>query len=161
MIGNDFLGKGEVSKDQALVADIDRFYDFVYYAVVIQTKLNMHNNFNNLRKATEQEMLAYITDVSRLKDEDSINEVLHTPMSDIYYYVTSYLIAIELYMLYQEDSDKALKALYEIITMRSDSNQETLDMLKSKYGIVVGGRVHEYYLSLIEKVKEVEHGKKI
>ncbi len=161
MIGNDYLGDNEVDKEQSLVADIDRFYDFVYYAVVIQTKLKLHNDFNNLRKATEDEMLDYIHNKARLQDEDSIDEILHTPISDIYHYVTSYLMAIELYMLYKNDPDKALKALYELITFDSESNQNTMDMLKDKYGIVVGEHVHDYYLSLIKRVEEVQNGKGI
>lgn len=161
MIGNDYLGDNEVDKEQSLVADIDRFYDFVYYAVVIQTKLNMHNDFNNLRKATEDQMLDYIHNKARLQDEDSIDEILHTPISEIYHYVTSYLMAIELYMLYKNDPNKALSALHDLITFDSNSNQETMDMLKDKYGIVVSEHVHEYYLSLIKRVEEVQNGKGI
>ena len=161
MIGNDHLEDNNVDKIEVLTADIDRFYDFVYYAVVVQTKLNLHNDFNNLRKATEDEMLDYIHNKARLQDEDSIDDVLHTPISEILHYVTSYLMAIELYMLYKRDANKALAALYDLITFDSDSNQETLDMLKNKYGIVFGEHVHDYYLSLVKRVNEVQDGKGI
>ena len=121
----------------------------------------MHNDFNNLRKATEDQMLDYIHNKARLQDEDSIDEILHTPISEIYHYVTSYLMAIELYMLYKKDPNKALSALHDLITFDSNSNQETMDMLKDKYGIVVSEHVHDYYLSLIKRVEEVQNGKGI
>lgn len=161
MLGNDYLSRNGINKEQTLVADIDRFYDYVYFAVVIQTKLNMHNDFNNLRKATEEEMLKYIKEEARLKDKDSIKDILHTPMNDIYHYVTSYLVALELYWLYKSNPRKALDILYELITMDSNGNQDVINMLSNKHGIKLGEHARDYYLSLVERVIEVENDKEV
>jgi hypothetical protein len=73
----------------------------------------------------------------------------------------SYLVAIELFLLYRIDEQKALDALYEFINLRGKSSIEHLDLLKNKYGIVPGTNTHVYYQELKSRVEVMKNEKKV
>ena len=73
--------------------------------------------------------------------KDYIKYMFETNLVEDYYYQISYLIAIELYELYKIDKDKALYILIDIITNGNDNN--IFDMLK-KYNIILNNSVETY-----------------
>ena len=76
-------------------------------------------------------------------------------------YAMSYLVAIELFLLYRVDSKMALDALYEFINLRGKSSIEHLEMLENKYGIVPGKNTHVYYQELKTRVEGMKNDKKV
>lgn len=73
--------------------------------------------------------------------KDFINYMFETNLVEDYYYQIAYLISVELYELYKIDKDKALYILIDIITNGNDDN--IFDMLK-KYNIILNNSVETY-----------------
>ena len=159
MLGNDMLSSKNGMEKMALTADIERFYDYLYHAVVIQSKLGIHSDFYSLKRLSKKDIEGYLREVMELDDKDAINDVIKKPMEDIYRYVISYMLAIELYYEYHKCPNKALDALYSLITKDFNHVSEGFLMLKSIYGIELGTHIHDYYDSLVKRVKEVEDDK--
>lgn len=160
MVLNDRLGKTEKHEIDALVIDIDRFFDYALNAVLIEAKINLYTLMDHNRGLTKQDIISYLKKEERL-DKDSIHEVLHRPMYKMFNYAMSYLVAIELFLLYRVDSNMALDALYDFINLRGKSSLEHLDMLKNKYGIVPGANTHVYFQELKERVEGMKNDKKV
>ena len=161
LLGNDYIGNYENLKTKALTSDIERFYDYVYYAVVIQCKIGLHTYFNNLDNVSKHDIINYLNNHMQIEDEDIINSVLREPMENIYRYVISYLLAIELYYSYKDDSKKALNALYKLISMDCNCVEDFLAILRNEYEIELGKNIYSYYSSLINRVKEVQNDQDI
>lgn len=160
MILNDRLGRIEKHEIDALVVDIDRFFDYALNAVLIQAKLNLYTLMDHNRDLTKQDIITYLKKEERL-EKDSIHEVLHKPIYKMFNYAMSYLVAIELFLLYRVDSKMALDALYDFINLRGKSSIEHLDMLKNKYGIVPGANTHVYFQELKTRVEGMKNDKKV
>ena len=160
MVLNDRLGKTEKHEIDALVVDIDRFFDYALNAVLIQAKLNLYSLMDHNHNLTKKDIISYLKNEERL-EKDSINEVLHRPMYKMFNYAMSYLVAIELFLLYRIDSKMALDALYEFINLRGKSSIEHLEMLENKYGIVPGKNTHVYYQELKDRVEGMKNDKKV
>lgn len=160
MVLNDRLGKTEKHEIDALVIDIDRFFDYALNAVLIEAKINLYTLMDYNRGLTKQDIISYLKKEERL-DKDSIHEVLHRPMYKMFNYAMSYLVAIELFLLYRVNSNMALDALYDFINLRGKSSLEHLDMLKNKYGIVPGANTHVYFQELKERVEGMKNDKKV
>lgn len=160
MVLIDRLGKTEKHEIDSLVVDIDRFFDYALNAVLIQAKLNLYTLMDLNRDLTKQGIITYLKKDERL-EKDSIHEVLHRPMYKMFNYAMSYLVAIELFLLYRVDSKMALDALYEFINLRGKSSIEHLEMLENKYGIVPGKNTHVYYQELKTRVEGMKNDKKV
>ena len=81
-------------------------------------------------------------------------------MSDYYHYVISYLTAIELYLIYQYNPDKALNDLFSIINIKKDNNKEYLDYVIS-LGLEPGRNFEVYLQLLLDRAKEVNDEKSL
>lgn len=160
MILNDRLGKQEQYEIDSLVVDIDRFFDYALNAVLISAKLELYSFMEHNPNLSPQEIIHFLKKEQRL-EADSAHEVLHKPIYEMFNYAMSYLVAIELFLLYRVDEQKALDALYEFINLRGKSSIEHLDLLKNKYGIVPGTNTHVYYQELKSRVEVMKNEKKV
>lgn len=160
MVLCDRLGKDEKHEIDALVIDIDRFFDYALNAVLIEAKLNLYTLIDHNKDLTKQDIINYLKKEERL-EKDSIHEVLHKPMYKMFNYAMSYLVAIELFLLYRVDSKMALDALYDFINLRGKSSIEHLELLKNKYGIVPGANTHVYFQELKDRVEGMKNDKKV
>ena len=160
MVLNDRLGKEEKYEIDALVIDIDRFFDYALNAVLIESKLNLYTLMDHNKKLTRQDIINYLKNEERL-EKDSIQEVLHKPMYKMFNYDMSYLVAIELFLLYRVDPKMALDALYEFVNLRGKSSIEHIDMLRNKYGIIPGANTHVYFQELKDRVEGMKNDKKV
>ena len=92
---------------------------------------------------------------------DAIDDVLHKYIYEMYNYVISYLVAIELLLMYKKQPQKALDALYELVSLSELSSLEYLALLKDKYEIVPGENTQIYYDSLVSRKRGLQYAKKI
>lgn len=160
MVLNDRLGKEEKYEIDSLVIDIDRFFDYALNAVLIESKLNLYTLMEHNKKLTRQDIINYLKNEERL-EKDSIQEVLHKPMYKMFNYAMSYLVAIELFLLYRVDPKMALDALYEFVNLRGKSSIEHIDILRNKYGIIPGANTHVYFQELKDRVEGMKNDKKV
>ena len=74
--------------------------------------------------------------------------------------IVSYLTAIELYLMYQDNPQKSLDLLFSIISIRKDNSKEYLDYVIA-LGLEPGKNFDKYISLLFEKAKEVKDGKSL
>lgn len=74
-------------------------------------------------------------------DQDYVNFLFSTNIVEDYYYQLSYMIAIELYEIYNIDKDRSLYILIDFITNGNDYN--VFEMLE-KHGIKVNSNLEKY-----------------
>ena len=160
MIANEELAKNEENEIDSLVIDLDRFFDYALNAVLVQAKVELYTTIDHNPKMRRSDMIKFLKVDQRLTKED-IQEVLHKEMYKLFNYAMSYLLAIELVLLYRIDAKKALDALYELISLSGKSSVEHLKMLKNKYGIVPGANTHVYFQELKARVEGMKNDKKV
>lgn len=160
MLMNEKLSKKKEYEIDALVTDIDRFYDYALDSVLIQSKIELHSLLEHNSKLRKSDIYDFLLNEQRL-DTETARDVLYKEMYCSYNYVISYLTAIELLFLYRSDSKKALDALFDLITLKDSSSIEHLDMLRNKYGILIGANTHLYFNEIKNRVEEMKHDKKV
>jgi hypothetical protein len=96
--------------------------------------MNAHTNYN------EQQMLEHLEKAIDY-DKDYVNYLLESNIVQDHYYVIAYMIAIELYEIYNIDKDLALHIVQDIILNGNDFN--IFSILK-KYNIVINTNVVKY-----------------
>lgn len=160
MVANEQLGKKTEHEIDALVVDIDRFFDYALNAVIIQAKLELYSLLEHNPKMRRCDINNFLAKELRL-EKDSIQDVLHKEMYKMFNYSMSYLVAIELFLLYRVDSKKALGALYELINLSGKSSMDHLNLLKNKYGIIPGANTHVYFQELKDRVEGMKNDKKV
>lgn len=160
MVANEKLSKNSEYEIDALVVDIDRFFDYALNAVIIQAKLELYSLLEHNPRMKRSDIIKFLKEELRL-EQDTINDVLHQEMYKMFSYSMSYLVAIELFLLYRVDEQKALDALYDLICLSGKSSIDHLNLLKNKYGIVPGANTHIYYQELKDRVEGMKNDKKV
>lgn len=136
----------------------------------IKRKFQIHSNVKNDSYDIffKTQALHIIKNNFHLNDDDLLNKLdecgfneynlaifARDPLERDYYYQISYLIAIELYNLYQNDKEKALYILKQIIIYGTDEN--IFDLL-NRFNIVLNKNVHNIErnmcLSLVRKKED-------
>lgn len=159
MLGTEHVGALLNVPKQALNIDIDRFYDYLLSALIINCKLNVHTMIID-GKLNKKDIIKYLKDVEHLAD-DEINSVLYKPMAQYYHYVISYLTAIELYMLYRDMPEASLDALHEIVAIKDINSSDYITLLYDHYGITLGQNTHAYFEMLKNRIEVLNNGKQI
>lgn len=160
MLANEQLSKHSEHEIDALVIDLDRFFDYASYAVTIQAKLELYSLLERNRKMNIHDIIKFLRESQRL-DRDGIKDVLHEEMYKMFSYSMSYLVAIELFLLYRVDPKKALDALYDFICLSGKSSIDHLNLLKDKYNIVPGKNTHIYFQEIKDRVEGMKNDKKV
>ena len=159
LLGTDYIGEQLNRKKDAFDINMHVLKDYIYSAMLISTKLDMYSmcdraDLNNKRFA--KKFLINEIGLNQLGAKD----VLQTYIRDYMHYIVSYLTAIELYLIYQEEPDKALELLFNIITSKLEGTEKYLSYVKVM-GIEPGKNFDKYISLMFEKAKEVKDDKSL
>ena len=148
MISSDFYAK------QLRLTDANYMRRFYIHSLV---KANSYNIFykNQLlylihqhSNLSEKELLLLLFKKYKF-DSRRIDYLAEYSITEDYYYQISYLIAVELYMIYQTNKERALAILQEIILTGTDDN--ILSLLE-KHGIILNNSIVQYENDLCLKL---------
>ncbi len=159
MLGTDYLGEKLGRKKDAFDINMHVLKDYIYSAMLISTKLDMYSECDRFDLNSKRFVKQHLKNNANL-NKLGVNDVITTYIRDYMHYIVSYLTAIELYLIYQNDPDKALDLLFNIITTNKHSNKEYLDYIKS-LGLEPGTNIEKYIQLLLEKAKEVKDEKSL
>lgn len=159
MLGTDYIGEKLGRTKDAFDINMHVLKDYIYSAMLISTKLDMYSEFDradlNNRRFVKQ-FLSKEVGLNKL----GVNDVMKTYIRDYMHYIVSYLTAIELYLIYQDNPELALDLLFKIITCTKDNNKEYLDYIKS-LGLEPGRNLEKYIQLLLDKAKDVKDEKSL
>lgn len=159
LIGNEFVSSKLDYLKEGYNIKMRTFYDYLYSADLICSKTDMYNelsqnDLNNKRlvRAFYKKEIGY--------DRTLIKDAMYSSISGYMHYVISYLTAVELYLVYRVDKDKALDMLYRIMMLKNLDNAHYLDEVR-KIGIEPGHNVKIYYEILKNEEDDLNNGKKL
>ncbi len=159
MIGTDYASKLVGVQKDGVKTKIATFKDHLYSAGIICSKIDAYKqlskkdlrNRRTISKFYKQE-IGY--------DKDLTFDAMYSRIQEYMHYVISYLVAIELYMIYIKDQEKALDLLHKIIMLKNFDNKGYLLNIKS-LGINPGENVKNYYELLLKEEGDLGYGKKL
>lgn len=140
LIGCDFIAKRLSLREDHLIRRFEIHSIVKSAAVYIPTKTEILE----FTKGISDESVESVTKKINNKfdvDHDYLNFLLDTHLAQDYYYQISYMIAIELYTIYQIDKDRALYILMDIVVNGDDEN--IFEYLK-KHNIVLNSNLINY-----------------
>lgn len=140
LIGCDFIAKKLSLKEDHLIRRFDIHSIVKSAAVYIPTKTEVLAFTKEITDEPVESVLKKINDKFDI-DSNYLNYLLDTHLAQDYYYQISYMIAIELYTIYQADKDRALYILMDIVVNGDDEN--IFEYLK-KHSIVLNSNVVNY-----------------
>lgn len=159
LLGTDYLGEKLNRKKDAFDINMHVLKDYIYSAMLISTKLNMYSECDRYDLNNKRFVKQYLSKDVGLNNL-GVSDVMNTWVRDYMHYIISYLTAIELYLIYQTNSDKALDLLFNIIKTSKDNNKAYLEYIIS-LGLEPGKNFDNYLHLLFEKAKEVKDEKSI
>lgn len=140
LIGCDYIAKKLSLKEDHLIRRFEIHSIVKSSAIYIPTKTEILE----FTKEISDESLDDITKKINKKfdiDDDYLNFLFENHLAQDYYYQISYMIAIELYNIYQVDKDKALYILMDIVVNCDDDN---IFEYLNKHGIVLNSNLVNY-----------------
>ena len=159
LLGTDYLGEKLNRNKDAFDINMHVLKDYIYSAMLISTKLNMYSECDRYDLNNKRFVKQYLSKDVGLNNL-GVSDVMNTWVRDYMHYIISYLTAIELYLIYQTNSDKALDLLFNIIQTSKDNNKAYLEYIIS-LGLEPGKNFDNYLHLLFEKAKEVKDEKSI
>lgn len=159
MIGTGFAAKLNHVENDGVKTKIATFKDHLYSADIICSKMEMYEKLSNRELENKRRVSSFYKQEIGY-DKRLTADAMYSRIQEYMHYVISYLIAIELYMIFIQDQDKALDLLYKIIMFKSLDNKGYLDNVR-KLGINPGENVKRYYELLLKEEGELNHGKKL
>ena len=159
LLGTDYIGNKLNRKKDAFDINMHVLKDYIYSSMLINVKLDMYSecdryDLNNKRFV--KQYLAHEVGLNKL----GISDVMNTYVRDYMHYIVSYLTAVELYLIYQDNPDYSLSLLFKIINIKQDSSKEYLDYIRT-LGLEPGKHFDDYIALLFERVKEVKDEKSL
>lgn len=159
MIGTGYVADLMNCKDDGLRVKIATFKDHLYSADIICSKVEMYGELSE-KELRSKRLVSNFYRNEIGYNKTATNDAMYSRIQDYMHYIISYLIAIELYMIFINDKDLALNLLYKIIMLKNLNNREYLDSVR-KLGIEPGRNAKEYY-NLLHIVKgDASYGKKL
>ena len=119
----------------------------------------MYNSLNKKDLSSKKNIIEYLKNDANY-NKLGIKDTLNTYVREYFHYIISYLTAIELYFIYQEEPDVALDILFQIIINKKNTNIEYLEFVKS-LGLEPGKNFDKYIKKLYDKAKELKDEKSI
>ena len=152
---NPFVNEVETIFFELLYLDtIDKNeYDFEEIKKAKAASIFIYNGYLNSIDFKYMTTLKGISDRKRAQeiirekyelDADYIDGELLYPLDNLVNYATSYLVAIELFLLYKRNSYAALNILEQIIRIESYNEEDILNTLHN-YGIIPGKNLKAFY----------------
>lgn len=159
LLGTDYIGDKLERKKDAFDINMHVLKDYIYSAMLISTKLDMYSECDRTDLNSKRFVKQYLSKEVGL-NKLGIKDVMNTWIRDYMHYIISYLTAIELYLIYQYNPDKALNDLFSIINIKKDNNKEYLDYVIS-LGLEPGRNFEVYLQLLLDRAKEVNDEKSL
>jgi len=119
------------------------------HATIFIDKMDMLNIINSHRNLNENDLFCLLDEEGF--SNDCVAFLMENTISEDFYYILAYLIAIELYFIYQSDRQKALTISEDIIMHGTDDN---IFELLNKYDIMINQNVKKYENQLLKKIKK-------
>jgi len=152
---NPFVNEVESIFFELLCLDIidKNEYDFDEIKRAKETSISVYHGFLNSIDSKYMTTLSGISDRKRALeiirekyelDADYIDGELLYPLNNLVNYATSYLVAIELFLLYKRNRYAALNILEQIIRIESYNEEDILNTLHN-YGIIPGKNLKAFY----------------
>ena len=158
MIGNDFVGKHLNLEKDSILNSAYIFNDMLGTAHLLSAKLDAFSALTPKELYNKGIVRRYICRNS-IFDKSDVDDVIYTSLCDYSQYTISYLVAIELYMIYQDNPQFALDLLNRIILLDEQNSIDYFNKLK-ELGIHPGEHVNEYINIISERLDGV-YGKKL
>lgn len=158
MIGTSYAAKLNGVSEDGIKTKIATFKDHLYSADIICSKIDAYKQLSN-RDLQNKRAVSKFFKQEIGYDKTLTFDAMYSRIQEYMHYVISYLIAIELYMIYIHDQDKALDLLYKIIMLKGLDNAGYLLNVR-KLGINPGENVKNYYELLLKEEGELKYGKK-
>lgn len=159
MIGTGYVSRINNVLEDGIKTKIATFKDHLYSADIICSKLEMYSKLST-KDLKNRRTVARFYKKEIGYDKTLTFDAMYSRIQEYMHYVISYLIAIELYMIFINDQDKALDLLYKIVMLKDLSNEGYLLRVR-ELGIEPGRNVQEYYKLLLSEENGVKYGKKI
>lgn len=159
LLGIDYVGKKLNLERDSFDINMQILYDYLYSSHLLATKLDMYSEL------TRKELANVFVVNEYLKEQKNFNvrgrsDVLKTYIREYMHYVVSYLTAVELYLIYQDNHEEALDLLFKIILQKESSSVEYLEFVRS-LGIEPGKNFGRYIEILMNKAKELDDAKSL
>ena len=138
----DEKAKSLDSIEEAQAIKKAQFNDYLYSAKMVCAKIDMLESLNSRLLKNERAMREFLVNYHQLDKED-IDILLREGIPNISVYVVSYLTAVELYLLYKEDKERALGILKEIVLAKESIPNEYLAFV-NQLGIEPGANIDTY-----------------
>lgn len=159
LIGTDYLGKKLDRPQDAFDINMHVLKDYIYSAMLISTKLDMYSTYDRVDLNNKRFTKQYLYKEVGL-DKLGVKDIMTTYIRDYMHYIISYLTAVELYLIYQDEPDKALELLFNIIIVKKSDSKSYLDYVRS-LGIEPGKNFDSYIEILFKKAKELKDDKSL
>lgn len=149
MIAGDFCAKKYNLIDDHFQRKLMLHVVLKNHANIFTDKMEMLEIINKNINLTGSELIGILEDEGF--SSECVNFLMENTIIEDFFYILSYLIAIEIYFIYYSDKDRALSILEDIVLNGTDEN--ILNLI-SKYGIVLNKNVKAYEDKILNKIKK-------
>ena len=157
-LANDFVSEKNGMQKDGLSVKIATYNDYLHTSRIICAMMDALSFLSGRELASKKKITSFLKTYDCCDDED-INFLLNNNISEMFKYVNSYLVAVELYLIYLEDRKRAFDLLEKITVVEICDPRKYLEYMNS-LGIFPGANI-EKYASLLSKEKGVIYDKKL
>ena len=157
LIDSIYMEDKGYSPAELLFSNINDFTQNLESAIVINEKNNIIDMVDRNKIYSAKQAVKYLKNDVQMKDF-GIDQVLNETMGAHLPYVVSYLLAIELYLIYLEDKNEALNTVYSFIRLKDYSVSDYLDFFK-KSGVEMGKNTDAYVKLIKNKKDAINNGR--
>lgn len=159
MVGTSFVADLLGDKLSGLRIRLATFKDNLYSADIICSKEDMYGDLSNKELQSKKNVIDYYKEEIGY-DKFATKDAMYSRIQDYMHYIISYLVAVELYMIFINDQNRALDLLYKIVMLKDLDNNIYLRCVR-KLGIEPGRNIKEYYNLLLKEEDGIKYGKKL
>lgn len=159
ILGTDFVGNYLGNEKDSYDISLQVLKDYIYSAVLLTKKLDLYVENDRYDLNKRGFVKRYLSEEFHL-DKSDVNDILKMYLRENMHYIVSYLTAIELYLIYQDDPTEALDILFNIIEHEENSAADYLEYVR-ELGIEPGKNFDKYVEILFNKAKELKDEKSL
>lgn len=158
-IANDYVAARDDKQKDGLSIKIETFNDYLHTARMVCAMMDALSMLTSRELNNRKKITRFLEEYSCC-DKDDIEFLLTNPFSEMFKYVSSYLVAVELYLIYLNDKDNALNLLRKMTTVEVSDPRKYLEYLIS-IGIHPGRNIEEYASMLAQEKKNYSTANKL
>lgn len=148
------LLENEATSTEALYLAFDIIKDYLTETKLICLKANMYNDYSFKELIDKKKIKKYLKRKCKLENLKP-KTILATKITDNFHYIVSYFTAIEIFLIYRQDPQKALESLIAITKASGKTEGEYLSYVNS-LGINPGENFQQY-LELLKSFDKKEN----